>query len=114
MSNGTHTPTNFRCEVCGRQIERVEDGRLSWFEPDDASRRNLRLTHRECLPAQEAEFERDGAILQDLQLQRYLGSDGLQELLRLLTVSDDFNLDVIWMIIRLHVPGYEATTRPRQ
>jgi hypothetical protein len=117
--------TDWTCDACGEQIEGVDAGWIEWInlrrsdEPPTA--RDLRLVHhlraspRKVRPGcqfdQRVEHERDGGIVADLPLQRFLGGDGLMTLLRLLQEARLPSSEVIEMIKRVHIPGYEAARR---
>ena len=54
-----------------------------------------------------AEYEKDGGIIADLPLKEFLGPDGLMQLLLLLYEDELPKEEVLEMIKRLHIPGYE-------
>jgi hypothetical protein len=80
--------------------------------------RNLRLVHdfnasprqhtpHGCQFDSDAEFERDGGIVGDLPLEEFTGPDGLMQLLSMLAENQLPQNEVIEMIKRIHIPGYE-------
>ena len=64
-----------------------------------------------CQYNENEETKKDGAILSDLGLDRFVGADGLMELLILVDEGRLPKNEVIEMIKRLHIPGYEEARR---
>lgn len=106
------------CDTCGEPILRTEDGWVEWIEfhtPDGEKGRDLRLVHirpasptgRRCQFNQDAERLRDGGLVADVHLADFLGVDGLMELLSMLAEGRIPHDEVIEMIKRLHIPGYD-------
>jgi len=109
------------CDTCGEPIERVEDGWVEWIlvtESDDRCRgRDLRLVHHVpagprggvhgCQFDGDAERDRDGGAVRDLALCHFLGPDGLMYLLSFIAEGQLPVTEVLEMVKRLHVPGYE-------
>ena len=104
------------CDVCHRKIEKPEDGWVEWIAlPDGKVGHDLRLVHHRpasplavgCQFDKEAERRKDGGFIGDLPLTMFMGPGGL---MRLLTFIEDHKLpteDVLEMIKRIHIPGYE-------
>ena len=109
------------CDTCGDLIEKPEDGWVEWIEFRNPSGKikgkNLRLVHHiMASPLKESEsgcyfkeweLEETKGSMCDLSLQAFLGPDGLMRLLfyipdRILPIRE-----IVEMIKRLHVPGYE-------
>lgn len=106
------------CDTCGQRIAHSKDGWVEWLECSKIPKpvgRGLRLVHHRpaspllggCQYNEDQEFARDGSLLLDLPLERFLGDDGLTELLELLAEARLPQAEVIEMIKRLHTPGYE-------
>lgn len=108
------------CDRCGQPIEKVEEGWIEWLvlqEGNSSVGKGLRLVHhfqsgsraalQSCQYNQEQERERDGSHVNDSPLEEFLGPDGLMELLSLLDLNRLPKAEVLEMIKRLHVPGYE-------
>jgi len=111
------------CDSCNRPITRVEDGWVEWLSRDVGQERrqdyDLRLVHTRqsspyrdrsrygCQHDEDRAFARDRSLVGDLPLESFLGPDGLMLLLEF--ASDRrFELDdLIEMIKRLHIPGYD-------
>jgi hypothetical protein len=62
---------------------------------------------RRCQYDGNAEFARDQSILHDGHLADYAGSDGLMRLLSLIAEAEVPATEVLEMIKRIHIPGYE-------
>lgn len=108
------SPTvEWTCDVCGERISRPEDGWVEWLgktATTSQSPPNLRLVHAwKSSPRNSADrCQRPGASgLNDLPLPHFLGADGLMRLLNLLDEGYLPKTEVIEMIQRLHIPGYE-------
>lgn len=119
----TATPP-WTCDTCGQPITAIEDGWVEWLSrplPGDEYKRHdhsLRLVHqrhasprnnteRACYHNEDQWYQRDKSMVSDLPLSSFLGPDGLMILLEF--ASDRrFELDdLIEMIKRLHIPGYD-------
>lgn len=119
----TATPP-WTCDTCGQPITSVEDGWVEWLSrslPGDDYKRqdhSLRLVHKRhasprsntahaCYYNKDQWYQRDKSTVSDLPLSSFLDSDGLMILLEF--ASDGrFELDeLIEMIKRLHIPGYD-------
>lgn len=110
------------CDRCGEQIKVARDGWLQWMEvgqPGEHKMRNLSLVHHRpasprshgCQFDEQLEFRRDGGIVGDSGLDGYCGPDGLVELLSMLTDYPASTTEILLMIQRIHVPGYERARR---
>lgn len=111
----------FTCDKCLGKILKPEHGCLEWLVKAEEDRRighGLRLVHvNSCSPQAvddggcqynaDDERNRDGSELKDASLITCLGSSGLMYLLEMLEHGDLPTGDVIEMIRRLHVDGYE-------
>lgn len=115
----THTWT---CDTCGHTIEKIEDGWVEWWIPakkESGLGKGLRLVHNRstcpygpegsCQYDEKSEMSDGGFCLQDHHLEKFLGDDGLMWLLSLLAEGDLPKEDVLEMIKRLHITGYEHT-----
>lgn len=109
------------CDRYFRPIESVKDGWVEWLSigayPNIRSE-NLRLVHHKsasplterepgCYFNQKPIFDRTGYMVEDLPLRNFVGSDGLMMLLHLLEEGQLPEEEVLEMIKRLHIPGYE-------
>lgn len=109
------------CDRCGQAIVRAQDGWVQWLSKHESgnwSGRDLQLVHH--LPAspigqkrpgcqfnEQAEFAKDKMTVGDLHLTHFLSKDGLMDLLSMLVEGGLPQNEVIEMIKRLHIPGYE-------
>lgn len=115
----------WNCDTCGKPINAVDDGWVEWlsrpiageeYKRDDHS---LRLVHQKhasptdnrehaCYHNEDKWYAQDGSMVSDLPLASFLGPDGLMTLLEFLSDKRFLEQDqVIEMIKRLHIPGYE-------
>ena len=105
------------CDVCGKKIESVKDGWLEWVyfkdEEGNGHARGLRIVHKDkrCMYDTQQEFKRDQGTIQDENLKCFLGSDGLMLLLELLAEGNIPKEQVLEVIKRIHIPGYEIAHR---
>ena len=106
------------CDACGGIIEVAEDGWVEWRKPvknGKVARRgqDLRLVHHTESPDQESKCQFDDHdpqfIVFDLPLDSFLGSNGLMLLLAMLAECRVRRMEVLEMIKRLHISGYEHT-----
>lgn len=111
------------CDRCGETIKTAGDGWLQWISvPTEAGghkMRDLTLVHHVpasprkqkdehgCQFDQSAEFHKDSGIIEDLGLEAFCGEDGLTHLLSILVEAGSSQADVIEMLKRIHVRGYE-------
>ena len=109
------------CDTCGEVIERAEYGWVQWLSGrvgDKRVARDLQLVHQMpasprkgmesgCQFDQRAEFSRDRFTISDSHLMHFLGDDGLMTLLAMLMEERLPRAQVVEMIERLHIPGYE-------
>lgn len=103
------------CDKCGQKIESVKDGWVEWMTlsgvpPFEGPRcKNIRIVHRvKCIYTNE-EAMRNHAIPADLDLEFFSTPDGLMRLLQMISDNEFENKeDVLEIIKRIHIPGYEA------
>ncbi len=112
------------CDTCGGEISDVSQGWVEWLtrvDGDERAGRGLRLVHHwpaspkqgkyRCQYNTEDEHKKDGSTLLDSPLEHFWGADGLMRLLGLLSEDELPKADVIEMIKRLHIGGYELARR---
>jgi hypothetical protein len=111
--------TKWFCDTCGQQIQSVKDGWVEWIKCKDADGRYygrwLRLVHHRpsspltkgCQYDESHEYKMDCGIVNDLSLESFVEADGLMQLLSLLSHGDAPQAEIIEMIQRIHIPGYE-------
>lgn len=106
------------CDACGNTIENVSDGWVEWLSRSDSSVCiGLRLVHHQPAsprgPSGSCQYDEDLGwnqaqfLVLDLELDAFLGPDGLMQLLTMLSDGKLPAAEVIEMIKRLHIPGYE-------
>lgn len=112
---------NWICDKCTQLIEQPEDGWLEWLckEGEDGrlEGRGLRLVHhypssplrtdRRCQYDERLEYPKDGSTVRDFSLKEAIGPDGLMRLLQMLRDNELPQEEVIEIIKRLNIPGYE-------
>lgn len=103
------------CDSCGQEIKNVQDGWVEWisFAERDKTGQGLRLVHKNsrnnslCQYDQRAEYDKHGGILSDNALEQFIGPDGLMRLLVMISENELSKAEVLEMIKRLHIPGYD-------
>lgn len=106
--------TTWICDTCGNEIEKAGDGWVEWLSTKDTSGKSqgngLRLVHhrttREGCQYGFADLS-EKTILQDLELAKLLGADGLNLLISMIADRELPTEELLEMIKRLHIPGYE-------
>lgn len=110
------------CDSCGGHIEKVEDGWVEWITftgpTGEEVGRDMRLVHIKpasprkgslygCQFDDNKEYKRDKGMVNDMPLDDFMGSNGLMYLLMMSARNVPPKEQVIEMIKRLHIPGYE-------
>jgi len=116
------TRNGWICDTCKQPILKVEDGWLEWlnvhvYDNGHDRETGLRLVHHRpasplraeggCQYKSQLEYRRRKAIVAHMSLQECLGPEGLIQLTELLSQGFEPAEEVLEMIKRLHVPGYE-------
>ena len=104
----------WKCDTCGDAVETVETGWVEWMSQIGSKstnpRHNFRLVHH-AVPGKKCQYNSrtfpEGTGLGDLPLAYFLGNDGLMNLLEYLSDSPSSADEIIELIKRLHIPGYE-------
>ncbi len=103
----------WRCASCGELITSIEAGRVEWLTTDDkrgiTRATGLRLVHSLCRYDDRREFRKTRSLVEGLSLERFVGPDGLMLLLSLIAEGEMPRADLIELVKRLHIPGYEQT-----
>ncbi len=109
------------CDTCGQEIIEASHGWVEWLRDvelvDSRPSKGLRLVHHfpasplrgdsRCQYNGDEEFHTRGWSIRDMDLPYFLGPDGLMRLLSFLAEKDLPQDEVLEMIKRLHIPGYE-------
>lgn len=118
--------TTWVCDTCGQLIQAAAHGWVEWimYSGEDYSKpgRDLRLVHHRphsplnqgCQFDRREERAKDGGLIADQSLPEFQGPDGLMELLSMIAEQRLPAAQVIEMVKRLHVPGYEHARRHLQ
>lgn len=109
------------CDNCCSAITRIEDGWVEWLASDERSKTKLkgvRLVHtRAASPRKQQksgcqydaarEFHEHRCLVEGLSLARFVGPDGLMLLLSFVASDEAPRNEVLELIKRVQVPGYE-------
>jgi hypothetical protein len=105
------------CDTCGLPIKDFSGGSIEWLECSNGQYKGkgLRLIHNISVSPRKnisqngcnAYIEKHHQGVNDLPLSEFLGSDGLMLLLSKLTNSELPIDEIVEMIKRLHISGYE-------
>ena len=110
----------WRCDSCAGMITSVEGGWVEWLASEDKHGNDivsgLRLVHRgrrknapnhSCRYDPLEEFRSGRTIVEGLPLERLVGADGLMILLSLLAVGELPHHEILELVKRVQIPGYE-------
>jgi hypothetical protein len=109
----------WKCDTCGKVIEKAKDGWVQWlgsYLPKGVERgHSLQLVHHvtatplshERGVSRGCQFSPDVVDVLDSRLPRFLGPDGLMLLLEMIERERVEKREVLEMIKRLHIPGYD-------
>ncbi len=78
-------------------------------EPGTSRVKGLRLVHSLCRYDDRREFRKDHSLAEGLPLERFVGPDGLMLLLSLIAEGEMPTADLLELMNRIHIPGYEQT-----
>lgn len=106
----TNEISSWKCDKCGEIIAKAEDGIIDWKQKIinynlEKSCYGIRIVHQNCLYN---DNNYDDYTISDMPIQKFLGHDGLMDLLAML--SDNLfsnNKEILEIIKRLHINGYE-------
>ena len=101
------------CAGCGELIGGIEAGWVGWLANEDQQGktrvRGLRLVHVRCRYDGRSEFRKDKSLVEGLPLERFVGPDGLMLLLSFIAQGEMPQADLLELVKRVHIPGYEQT-----
>jgi hypothetical protein len=129
MNNKQHikprvTLTGWRCDSCGGVITSVQTGWVEWLASEDEHGNDvlsgLRLVHRgpqqktqrrNCRYDPRKLFRNNKTIVEGLPLNGLVGADGLMVLLSLVAEGGLPHAEILELVKRVQVPGYELIRR---
>lgn len=98
------------CDKCGRPIEQVADGWLTWTRNlNDYTLSDFKIIHHPTCQHPEPKIQKSRLSAPGDPLAEFQGKNGLVRLLELIPqVKSENQNEIIEIIQRLHVPGYET------
>lgn len=116
--------TGWRCDSCGDVITSVQTGWVEWLASEDEHGNDvlsgLRLVHRglqqktrrtNCRYDPRKLFRNNKTIVEGLPLNEVVGADGLMVLLSLVAEGGLPHAEILELVKRVQVPGYELIRR---
>ena len=110
----------WRCDSCADMITSVQAGWVEWLASEDKDGndilRGIRVVHRgglknarnhNCRYDPLEEFRSGRTIVEGLPLERLVGADGLMILLSLLAEGELPHQEILELVKRVQIPGYE-------
>src|SRR3954464_8465617 len=128
-SNRRDSFKGWRCDSCADMITSVQAGWVEWLASEDKHGNDvlggLRLVHRQrqknarnlnCRYDPREEFRTSRTIVEGLPLEQLVGADGLMILLSLLAEGELPHQEILELVKRVQIPGYELVRnlRPRR
>lgn len=122
MPRNRHIHSGWQCDNCGALIRTFEDGRVEWLcqggDEEPIKITGLRLVHARatspktlapygCEYDPKQEFHRNRSLVEGLSLSAFSGPDGLVLMLSMLAQGEYPTDQLIEVVKRLAVPGYE-------
>ena len=114
--------TTWTCDSCGMEISDVGHGWVEWLvkkEGNNYRPHSFRIVHDYphgsnggeggCQYGDFCGYDKDGSTLSDTELRTFTGPGGLMDLLSMLSEEGSPKEELIELIKRIHIPGYEAT-----
>lgn len=98
------------CDRCKEPIMTAEEGWFKWTKNlNDGTLSGFKITHHPTCKQPGPKLQRSGLISPGDLLKEFLGQDGLIRLLELMSQTNPESLhELLEMIQRLHIPGYES------
>ena len=99
------------CDSCGQNILTAREGIIEWKNTSESDRFDLHLVHNttKCTYDGRSMYLLEKTTVSHSPLEWYLGDDGLMMLLEEISLDLFLNKrEVIEMIKRLHINGYDA------
>lgn len=110
------------CDACGQTIPHAREGWVEWIAlPNKDDRRlrctGLRIVHaysrraRGCQYRNDVVYKTNGGCIGDVSLTECQGPDGLMMLLEKIDQGELPTSEVLEVVKRIHIPGYEYSRR---
>lgn len=107
------------CDRCGEKVySNGDNGFVQWltnYKDHAPNAYNIQIVHNKkpCLFTQNyIQSLEESVMYKDMPLEYYLGTDGLMNLLEIISYNDfQDNEEVLEIIKRIHIPGYELTRK---
>ena len=98
------------CDKCKEPIMSAEEGWFKWIKNlNDETLSGFKIIHHPTCKQPGPKIQKSGLTAPGDPLNEFLGTDGLIRLLELMSNTNPENQhELLEMIQRLHVPGYEA------
>lgn len=104
------------CDHCGDKINSLKDGYVQWVLVPNGSKyigRDMHIVHRftskpGCIYNEHIEFSKDKGTVADDSLEFFYSVDGLTNLLMKIEENEIPTKQILEIIKRIHIPGYEA------
>lgn len=98
------------CDKCNDPIKTVESGWVKWTKNlNDGTLSGFKIIHHPACKQPGPKFQKTGLTAPGDPLKEFLGKDGLIRLLELLSKTNlEDQHELLEMIQRLHIPGYES------
>ena len=113
--------TTWICDACGGVIREASQGWVEWIVlrdpvPTGMMNRSIRIVHatQGCQYDGNRQHLLPGEGIGDASLTQFVGPDGLMDLLEKLLNAEFPAADLIEIVKRTHIPGYEHARGPLQ
>lgn len=120
-TNKTMKPNKWICDYCGQPIRSADQGWVEYIVPEKSGKpvgHSARIVHAKPYsprsPGNSCQYSkiivknRYHGVVYDMPLDTFAGPDGLMALLEDIGTGAIRVMDVLELIKRIHIPGYEA------
>ena len=118
MPRNRHIHRGWQCDNCSELIRSYKTGRVEWLCDSEDRISGLRLVHSRasnpgsltpygCEYDPREEFRKNGSLVEGLSLGAFAGADGLVLMLSKLALPEYPTEQLIELVKRIHIPGYE-------
>jgi hypothetical protein len=113
-------PSSWFCDKCGELIEQADHGWVEWITLSDSRPgRDIRIVHHishsprkgGCQFDSNQEYAKDQGTVGDYSLVEFMGPNGLTRLLEMIALEKLPTRELLEIIKRIHLPGYEHARR---